>query len=106
MKRYEIRWANLGLTVGAEVNKTRPVVIISLDVLNDVLDTVTVCPLTSKIHSEWRTHLTVTAGDRDADIMVEQIRTISKRRVGKKLGALSTREASMLRRVITELYGE
>ena len=106
MKRYEIRWADLGPTVGAEVNKTRPVVIISLDVLNDVLDTITVCPLTSRINAAWRTHLTVKAGDRDADIMVEQIRAIAKSRVGKKLGTLSTRDAALLRRVITELYGE
>lgn len=106
MKRYEIRWVDLDPAVGAEINKTRPVVIISHDVLNDVLSTVTVCPLTSSIHSEWRTHLTVKAGDRDADIMVEQIRTISKSRVGKKLGTLSTRDAALLRRVITELYGE
>jgi len=105
VKRYEIRWADLGPTADAEVNKTRPVVIVSLDVLNDVLDTITVCPMTSTIHPEWRTHLTVKAGDRDGDIMVEQIRTVSKSRVGKKLGALSTRDAALLRRVITELYG-
>jgi Growth inhibitor len=43
VKRYEIRWANLDPTVGAEINKTRPVVIVSLDELNDVLNTVTVC---------------------------------------------------------------
>ena len=92
--------------MSAAANKTRPVVIISLDVLNDVLDTITVCPLTSGIHAEWRTHLTVKAGDRDADIMVEQIRAISKSRVGKRLGTLSTRDAALLRRVITELYGE
>ena len=106
MKRYEIRWADLDPTVGSEMKKTRPVVIISLDALNDVLSTVTVCPLTSQIHPEWRTRLTVKAGDRDADIAVEQIRTISKSRIGKKLGSLSTREATVLRRVITELYGE
>jgi mRNA interferase MazF len=105
VKRYEIRWAGLDPTVGAEVNKQRPVVIVSLDVLNDVLETITVCPLTSTIHPEWRTRLTVKAGDRDADIMVEQIRTISKTRIGKKLGSLSARDATVLRRVITELYG-
>ena len=106
MKRYEIRWADLDPTVGKEVNKTRPVVIVSLDMLNDVLDTITVCPLTSTIHSGWRTHLTVKAGDRDADIMIDQIRAISKSRVGKKLGTLSARDAALLRRAITELYGE
>ena len=106
MKRYEIRWAELDPVIGAEMQKTRPVVIVSLDPLNDVLRTVTVCPLTSQLHPGWRTRLTVKSGDRDADIAVEQIKTISKARIGKKLGSLSTREATMLRRVITELYGE
>ena len=106
MKRYEIRWANLDPTVGAEMQKRRPVVIVSLDALNDVLSTVTVCPLTSQLHPEWRTRLTVKAGNRDADIAVDQIRTISKSRIGKKLGALSPKEAATLRRLITEMYGE
>lgn len=88
------------------MKKTRPVVIVSLDALNNVLSTVTVCPLTSQLHPEWRTRLTVKASDRDADIAVDQIRTISKTRIGKKLGSLSAREATILRRVITELYGE
>jgi mRNA interferase MazF len=106
VKRYEIRWADLDPTIGAEMKKTRPVVIVSLDTLNDVLGTVTVCPLTSQLHPEWRTHLTVKGGDRNADIAVEQIRTISKLRLGKKLGTLSKRDATILRRLITELYGE
>jgi mRNA interferase MazF len=88
------------------MQKTRPVVIVSLDALNEVLSTVTVCPLTSQIHPEWRTRLTVQAGNRDADIAVDQIRTISKSRIGRKLGTLSPKEAATLRRIITEMYGE
>jgi mRNA interferase MazF len=106
LKRYEIRWADLDPTVGAEMQKTRPVVIVSLDALNEVLSTVTVCPLTSQIHPEWRNRLTVKAGNRDADIAVDQIRTISKSRIGRKLGTLSPKEATTLRRIITEMYGE
>jgi mRNA interferase MazF len=106
VKRYDIWRAELDPAVGAKMKKTRPVVIVSLDKLNDVLDTVTVCPLTSQLHPEWRTRLTVKAGDRNADVAVEQIRTISKQRLGRKLGTLSTRDAALLRRVITELYGD
>ncbi|HZK78181.1 MAG TPA: type II toxin-antitoxin system PemK/MazF family toxin [Gemmatimonadaceae bacterium] len=106
MKRYEIRWADLDPTLGSEMKKTRPVVIVSLDVLNEVLSTVTVCPLTSQLRPEWRTRLTAKSASRDADIAVDQIRTISKSRIGNKLGALTQREAAMLRRLITEMYGE
>ena len=106
MKRYEIRWAALDPARGAEMAKTRPVVIVSLDVLNERLQTITVCPLTTQLHPTWRTRLGVRVGRRDAEIAVDQIRTISKARVGKKVGTLSARDAAALRRLITEMYGE
>lgn len=106
MKRYDIRWAALDPTRGGEMAKTRPVVIVSLDVLNLQLSTVTVCPLTSTRHPAWRTRLAVRVGGRDAEIAVDQIRTISKGRVGKKVGMLTAAEAGALRRLITEMYGE
>ncbi|MGK2963360.1 MAG: type II toxin-antitoxin system PemK/MazF family toxin [Gemmatimonadaceae bacterium] len=106
MKRYEIRWANLDLTLGAEMKKTRPVVIVGLDALNERLDTVTVCPLTTSLHPEWRTRLPVKAGKRDAEIAVDQIRTVSKARVGNRIGQLTAEEAAALRRLITAMYGE
>jgi mRNA interferase MazF len=86
--------------------KTRPVVIVSLDVLNERLHTVTVCPLTSQLHPTWRTRVEVRVAKRRAEIAVDQIRTISKARLGKKLGALAPADASALRRLITEMYGE
>lgn len=105
MKRYEIRWAALDPTIGSEMAKTRPVVIVSLDVLNERLQTVTVCPLTSQLHPDWRTRLQVKIARRDAEIAVDQIRTISKARLGGKLGALLENDARALRRLITEMYG-
>ena len=106
MKRYEIRWASLDPVVGSEMAKSRPVVIVSLDALNDRLDTITVCPLTSQLHPGWRTRIAVRVRTKPAEIAVDQIRTISKERLGKKIGALTAREAGVLRRLITEMYGE
>ena len=106
MKRYEIRWASLDPTQGAEMAKTRPVVIVSLDALNERLNTVTVCPLTSRLHPDWRSRLQVQCGRQQADIAVDQIRTISKSRLGAKIGVLSDDESAALRRLITEMYGE
>ncbi|MDD4442461.1 MAG: type II toxin-antitoxin system PemK/MazF family toxin [Kiritimatiellae bacterium] len=106
MKRYDIRWAELDLVRGSEIAKTRPVVVVSLDVLNEVLATVTVCPLTSQIHPEWRSRIQIRYAGKPAEIAVDQIRTISKQRLGRKLGALSERDAAALRRLITEMYGE
>lgn len=106
MKRYEVRWATLDPAKGAEMAKTRPAVIVSLDALNERLQTVTVCPLTTHLHPTWRTRLGVRVGRRNAEIAVDQIRTISKARLGAKLGALSESDARALRRLITEMYGE
>lgn len=106
MKRYEIRWAGLDPASGAEMAKTRPVIIVSLDVLNDALQTVTVCPLTSKPHPGWRSRLQIRLGRRAADVAMDQIRTLSKSRLGAKIGVLSEKDAASLRRLITEMYGE
>ena len=106
MKRYEVRWAQLDPTVGTEMAKARPVVIVSLDVLNERLQTVTVCPITSQLHPTWRTRIEVRVARRPAEIAVDQIRTISKARLGKKIGSLTPSDAGALRRLITEMYGE
>jgi mRNA interferase MazF len=106
VKRYDVRWAQLDPTMGAEMAKTRPVVIVSLDALNDRLQTVTVCPLTSQVHSTWRSRLGVRVAGRRAEIAVDQIRTVSKVRIGRRVGVLTAADANALRRLITEMYGE
>ena len=106
MKRYEVRWTSLDPVQGAEMAKTRPAVIVSLDALNQRLHTVTVCPLTTQLHPTWRSRLGVRIAGQSAEIAVDQIRTISKARLGSKLGSLSSGKALALRRLITEMYGE
>lgn len=105
-KRYEIRWAVLDPVQGAEMSKSRPVVIVSLDELNVRLQTVTVCPLTTRLHPAWRSRLPVRCAGESAEIAVDQVRTISRSRLGKKIGSLTDDEAAALRRLITEMYGE
>ena len=106
MKRYDICWAILGPARGAEMAKKRPVVIVSLDIMNEHLQTITVCPLTSQLHSRWRSRLQVRCVGQPAEIAVDQIRTLSKSRLGAKIGLLSPVDAASLRRLITEMYGE
>lgn len=105
-KRYEIYFADLNPTIGSEICKTRPVVIISENAMNKYLETVVVCPLTSKIHVKWRTRLQISCAGKQSEIAVDQIRTISKKRLQKKNDQLSASQASQLRRIITEMYGE
>jgi mRNA interferase MazF len=104
--RYDVYWAALDPTQGSEMAKTRPVVIVSREEMNRVLKTITVCPLTSQIHSKWRSRLAVTVAGKAAEIAVDQIRTISTSRLAGKISSLSLSEAAALRRLITEMYGE
>ncbi len=106
IKRYEIYFADLNPTIGSEIKKVRPVVIISQDEMNKYLETVVVCPLTSKLHLQWRTRLQIKCADKDAEIAVDQIRTISKQRLRKKIDKLSNNKAAQLRKLITDMYGE
>jgi len=105
MMRYEIRWVSLDPAQGAEMAKKRPAVIVSLDALNATLQTVTVCPLTSRLHPSWRSRLQVRCNRQEAEIAVDQIRTVGKSRLGAKIGVLTEDKASALRRIITEMYG-
>ncbi|MBI5556673.1 MAG: type II toxin-antitoxin system PemK/MazF family toxin [Deltaproteobacteria bacterium] len=105
-KRYEIYFADLNPTPGSEICKIRPVVIISDDAMNKYLETIVVCPVTSKIHPTWRTRLQINCAGKQAEVAVDQIRTISKISLKKKIDQLPGSDASQLRRIITEMYGE
>ncbi len=106
VKRYDIYLADLNPTLGSEINKVRPVVVISQNEMNQHLETVVVCPLTSRLHPQWRTRIQIKCARKDCEIAVDQIRTISKQRLKQKLDQLSGDQAARLRKVITDMYGE
>ena len=103
--RCAVHLADLDPTVGGEIRKVRPVVVVSQDEMNQYLDTVVVCPLTTALHPKWRSRLQVQCAGKEAEIAVDQIRAISKQRIGRLLDRLSAEEAAQLRRIITEMYG-
>jgi len=104
--RYAIYLANLDPTMGSEINKTRPVVVVSDNNMNKFLETLVACPLTTKIHKGWRSRVQINCQGKHAEIAVDQIRTISKKRLIKKLDKLNTSNAQLLRMTINEMYGE
>ncbi len=105
-RRYVVYFADLDPSVGGEIRKVRPVVVVSQTEMNRFLDTVVVCPLTTVLHPQWRSRLQIRCEGKEAEIAVDQIRAISKQRLGRRLDRLSTDEALQLRRIITEMYGE
>lgn len=102
--RYGIYLAALDPTIGREIAKTRPVVVVSLDALNRHVETVVVCPLTTSLHPAWRTRLPVTCAGKPAEIAVDQIRTLSTQRLVKKIDALAPTAAARLRDLLGEMY--
>ena len=105
-QRYAIYLADLDPTVGGELRKVRPVAVVSRNEMNRLLDTVVVCPLTSVLHPRWRGRLQIQCAGRDAEVAVDQIRTVSKQRLRQQVDRLSTDAAARLRRIVTHMYGE
>ena len=105
-RRYAVYIADLNPAVGSELRKVRPVVVVSRDEMNRHLDTVVICPLTSSLHPRWRGRLQVRCAGQDAEVAVDQIRTISKQRLGRRIDRLSPADAASLRRIIGEMYAE
>jgi mRNA interferase MazF len=98
IKQYDIWLADLNPSRGTEPGKTRPVVIIQTNLLNDTHASTMVCPITSKVQSEvnlLRIHLKKGQLDKLSDVLVDQIRAIDNKRFIKKVGQLN--KAQMIR---------
>ena len=106
LDRYDVYLAQLDPVRGSEIGKTRPVVVVSMDAMNQALETVVICPLTTKLHPRWRSRIQFTCAGQPAEIAVDQIRTVSKTRLLRQIDHLSEMTARELRRLITEMYGE
>jgi len=87
VKRGEVYWVNLDPTLGTEINKTRPALIVSPDDLNAALPRVIVAPITSKGQS-LGCRPEVDFDGRSARILLDQIRSVDKRRVLGKMGEI------------------
>lgn len=106
VNRYEIYDADLNPTIGGELRKIRPVVVVSKSEMNRYLNTVVVCPITRKLHPKWRSRVQTKCVQKRVEVAVDQIRTISKKRLKDKIDDLSSKDAVKLRSLITEMYGE
>jgi mRNA interferase MazF len=102
MTQYDIVLVGLDPTVGAEMQKTRPCVVISPDEMNDSLRTVQVAPLTTNTRRyPWR--VAINFQRRNGMVALDQIRTIDKRRVIRRLGKARPTVVSRIKLVIDEM---
>jgi len=89
MNRGEVWWVNFGLSVGGEIKKRRPAVIISNDAANKYLNRVQVVPLTSNVSRVYPSEARVTVNDRRSKAMADQLTTVSKLRLIEREGRLT-----------------
>ncbi len=101
--QYEIVLVNLDPTIGSEIKKTRPCVIISPNELNKYLNTVVIAPMTTNL-KKYPTRVSVKHNGKNGMIAIDQIRTVDKKRIVKKFDMLSKLEIKKCKDIIKETF--
>jgi mRNA interferase MazF len=104
-RRFEVHLVGLDPTVGSEIHKTRPCVIVSPDESNRHLRTVIVAPMTTKGHP-YPTRMACTFQGKRGHIVLDQIRTVDRARLVKRLGVLTAAQATALLATLAEMFAE
>lgn len=103
IKQYDIVLVNLEPTIGSEIKKTRPCVIISPDEMNNNLRNITIAPMTTKSR-KYPTRIKIKHNKQIGWVVIDQIRTIDKIRIINKFGSLSEKEIHECKQVIRETF--
>ncbi len=103
LKQYQIVLVNLDPTIGSEMKKTRPCVIISPDEINRHLQSVVIAPMTST-SKPYPTRVLVKHNKQKGWVVLDQIRTIDRRRVIKVFDSLTEKEINNVKATIQETY--
>ena len=105
VRQYEIVLVNLDPTIGSEIRKTRPCVVISPDEMNKYLQTIIIAPLICTLRP-YPTRVKIRQAKVKGWVALDQIRTIDRARLVKKVGMLTSSEIEFVKAVIMETYVE
>lgn len=103
IKRFEVYLINLDPTIGSEIKKTRPCLIISPDEMNQYISTVIVAPLTTKGH-DYPTRVRCQYQGKQGQVVLDQIRTVDKSRLLGKPGRISNKTRAEVLSVLAEMF--
>ena len=102
IKQYEVYLINLDPTIGHEIQKTRPCLVISPEEMNNNIRTVIIAPMTTKSHA-YPTRIPVRFNKKSGWIVLDQIRTVDKARLVKKLGRISNKEITAVKDILKQM---
>ncbi|MCG8365845.1 MAG: type II toxin-antitoxin system PemK/MazF family toxin [Pseudanabaenales cyanobacterium] len=105
VKRFDVFLVNLDPTVGSEIQKTRPCVVVSPDEMNRYIATVIVAPMTSKGRS-YPTRVFCQFQGKDGQIVLDQLRTVDKARLIKRIGQINQDEQQAVLDTLAEMFAE
>jgi len=103
ISRFDIYLVNLDPTIGHEVRKTRPCLIVSPDEMNRYIGTVIIAPMTTK-GRDYPTRVNLTFQGKKGQIVLDQIRTIDKIRLIKRLGKIDKNTAQKVLEILGEMF--
>jgi mRNA interferase MazF len=103
LNQYSIVLVNLDPTLGSEIQKTRPCVIVSPNEMNKFLNTIVIAPMTSSLN-KYPTRISVNHDGKKGMMAIDQIRTVDKKRIIKFLGKLNKTEIKATKEVIKETF--
>lgn len=103
LKQYSIVLVNLDPTVGSEIKKTRPCVVISPDEMNKYLNTIVLAPMTTNL-KKYPSRVSVTHNGKNGMVAIDQIRTVDKSRIIRIFENLTKSEIQECKEVIKEAY--
>ncbi|MAB56383.1 MAG: growth inhibitor PemK [Aequorivita sp.] len=101
VKQYDIYWVNLDPTLGSEIKKSRPCVIISPNFSNKILNTVLVATITSTLRN-FPMRIEITLKGKRGQVALDQIRCIDKLRLGNNMDSLNKRSIKELKAILSE----
>lgn len=101
--QYDVYLVNLDPTIGSEIKKTRPCVIISPNEMNQNISTIIIAPLTSTKRS-YPTRINCQVQGKDGQIVLDQIRTVDKKRLIKKIDTINKRTSQKIKKILSEMF--
>jgi mRNA interferase MazF len=105
VRRFDVWLVNLDPTIGSEIRKTRPALIVSPDEMNAAISTAIIAPMTTK-GRDYPTRVPCTFQGKSGQIVLDQLRTVDKQRLVKRLGEIDAATADAVIGTLAELFAK